>query len=377
MRATVFNDVSLGRQAGRFVWLAWNTENARMAALKKTYAVQALPTLLVVDPASEKAVLRWVGGATLPQLLKILDDGEKAFRGRAAAGLDEVLARADRAYASGDNAAAATAYRDVLAKAPPGWKGYARAVESLLFALVRTDDAEACARTARDAFPKLKRTPSAANIAASGLGCALELKPEAPEREALVAALAAAARQVVADRKTKIAADDRSGVFEMLVQERDMAKDEAGKKAVAAEWAAFLEGEAAKMKTPDGRAVFDPHRLSAYMEMGAPEKAVPMLLDSERDLPADYNPAARLAVAYWAMGKLDEALAASDRALSKVHGPRKLRVLGNRADIHAARGDTAAAKKTLDEAIALAESLPEGQRSDGTIAALKKKREAM
>ena len=73
----------------------------------------------------------------------------------------------------------------------------------------------------------------------------------------------------------------------------------------------------------------------------------------------------------------DDALAASDRALAKVYGPRKLVVLRARADIYAAKGDPAAAKKTLEEALAFAEGLPDGQRSDALIASLKKKIDAM
>ena len=102
-----------------------------------------------------------------------------------------------------------------------------------------------------------------------------------------------------------------------------------------------------------------------------------MLQASERDLPDDYNPPARLAMAYKAMKKYDEALAASDRALAKAYGPRKLGILQTRADIYAARGDAAAARKTMEETLRYAEALPSGQRSDKTIAALKKKIETM
>ena len=102
-----------------------------------------------------------------------------------------------------------------------------------------------------------------------------------------------------------------------------------------------------------------------------------MLQASERDLPDDYNPPARLAVAYRAMKKYDDALAASDRALAKAYGPRKLGILQTRADIYREKGDAAAARKTMEDAVKLAESLPEGQRSEKVIANLKKKLEAL
>jgi predicted negative regulator of RcsB-dependent stress response len=75
------------------------------------------------------------------------------------------------------------------------------------------------------------------------------------------------------------------------------------------------------------------------------------------------------------MKKLDEALAASDRALPRVQGPRRLSVLQTRADIFAAKGDAASARETLQQALAYAEGLPAGQRREGTIKALRKKLE--
>ena len=98
-----------------------------------------------------------------------------------------------------------------------------------------------------------------------------------------------------------------------------------------------------------------------------------MLEESERDFPSDYNPPARLAAAYRAMGKYDDALAAIDRALSKSYGPRRIGQFRTRADILIAKGDKEGARKTLAEAIAYAKALPSAQRSDATIAALQKK----
>jgi tetratricopeptide (TPR) repeat protein len=100
-----------------------------------------------------------------------------------------------------------------------------------------------------------------------------------------------------------------------------------------------------------------------------------MLKESEGDLPDDYNPPARLAVAYLELKRLDEALAASNRALPKVSGPRRIRVLQTRSDIFAARGDAAASREALEQALAYAESLPAGQRPEASIKALKKKLE--
>jgi tetratricopeptide (TPR) repeat protein len=240
-----------------------------------------------------------------------------------------------------------------------------------------THDQKGCAETARAAFPRLKRTSSAANVAATGLDCALGLKPEDPERAGLAAALTADSREIVSARRPDIAADDISSVYESLAAEREAAKDEEGRKKVLSARAAFLEAEAFRAGNPEARAVFDSHRLSTYLALNEPARAIPMLEASERDLPDDYNPPARLAVAFNAMKRYDEALAASDRALARAYGPRKIGILRTRADIYAAMGNPGAARETLEETVRYAESLPAGQRSDKTIAALKKKLEAM
>jgi tetratricopeptide (TPR) repeat protein len=372
MRAFVFTDKALGRRAGQFVWLSINTERAGNSAVLSRFPVEAWPSFFVIDPRTEKVALRWVGGATLPQVERLLDDGRRAVAG-GGRGIDEILARADRLYGEKKNAEAAAAYREALQKAPPRWKARARATESLLFALQSTRDFASCAGTARAAFSKLAQTPSAANVAATGLDCALSIGAEDPRRAALLEALARDARQVIDHPRPGWAADDVSSVYDELAQERSAAKDEIGRREVLTGWARFLEGEASRAKTPEARAVFDSHRVSVYLALGEPERAVPMLEASQRDLPDDYNPPARLAAAYKAMKRWDDALTAIDQALAKAYGPRKVGFFGTRADILAAKGDTAGARQTLEEGIRFAENLPAEQRSERTVVALRKR----
>ena len=372
MRAFVFTDAAIERRAGQFVWLAIDTERSENAPFKRRFPADALPTFFVIDPKTESAALRWVGGASVPQLEKFLDDGRRVVK-PASSGVEEILGRADRLYAQNKNAEAARLYREALAAAPPSWPRYGRSVESLLFALYASKDPEGCARAARDAFGRVERSPSAANVAAGGLLCALELPADHPSRSELIGALREDSLSVVRSPRADTPADDISGLYQELEEDREQAGDAAGKKSLLDAHATFLEREAARATTPEARAVFDSHRLGTYLDLGAPERAVPMLEQSERDFPNDYNPPARLAAAYKAMKRWDDAAAASDRALAKAYGPRKIGILQTRADIEAGRGDAAASKRYLEEALSIAEALPEGQRSDRTIAALKKK----
>ena len=391
MRAFVFTDAGLARQAGRFVWLEIDTEMRENAFFRQRYAVQALPSFFIVDPESEAVVLRWVGGATVAQLNAMLDEGHTALvqrrqgtppastaapeASKPAAGMspDALLARADELYGEGKNGEAVAFYRQAVVQAPSGWPAYARATESLLFAALESHDYATCTEIGRAALPKLRSTASAVNVAAIGLDAALSLPPENAQRTALVTEFESAARAIVDDAQVSVAADDRSGLYAVLVQARSDAKDSLGAHDMASRWAHFLEQEAARAKSPEGRTVFDAHRLSAYLELGEPARAIPMLEASERDFPDDYNPPARLAVTYKELERWDDGIAASRRALEHVYGPRKLRVLQNLADIYRGKGDVGAARSTLQDALQLAQSLPPGQFSESTVANLEKK----
>jgi len=377
MKAYVYTDASLERYAGRFVWLSINTEDAKNAAFLKQYPIPALPTLLVLDAKRDTVALRYVGGATAPQLRNLLGEAERTYRARAQSAADTLLARADRLASAGKQAEAATAYDEAIAAAPKSWKNFGRASESLIFAYSMSGNSERCATRALALYPRVKGTSSAPNVAATGLSCAASLDKKHEKRAEMLTALESATREVFANEKIVMSDDDRSGLYMALIEAADASGDDEGVVRLRHEWSSFLDDAAARAKTPEQRTVYDSHRLSAYLELDTPEKAVPMLEQSERDFPDDYNPPARLAFAYKAMKEYDKALAASDRALARVYGPRKLSVLSVRADIFVAKGDPKAAKETIAQAVEFAKSLPEGQRSEGRIAGLEKRLASM
>ncbi len=370
MRAYVFTDAALASFAGRFVWLDIDTEKPSNAPFRRKFPVPALPSYFVIDPATEQVKVRWVGGATVTQLTKLLSD---ALGETPAGDADSLLARADRLYGEGKSAESAAAFRAALDRAPEGWPSYGRAAESMMFALTTASDPAELPRAADHVLPRLGHTHSAALTAAMGLDASVELPDSVAEKADWVARFERTANAAVEDTSLTLSADDRSGIYISLLGARQAAEDSVGSRRMAERWAAFLEGAAARARTPEQRAVYDSHRLSAYLELGQPERAIPMLEASARDFPADYNPPARLAAAYQAMKRWDDALAAADLALAKAYGPRQLRIWNTRADVLAARGDRNAARKTLEQALAVAEALPEGQRSEATINGIRKK----
>ncbi|HYU25338.1 MAG TPA: tetratricopeptide repeat protein [Thermoanaerobaculia bacterium] len=373
MRAFVFTDKALERYAGRFVWLSVDTENSKNADFLKKYPINVWPTLLVIDPSKERIALRYAGGATVGQLSKLLDQALSKTKSPS----DDALARADVLAGEGKNEEAAKEYDLAIVNAPKGWRPFGRAAEGLIMALTMKQQNERCATRADELYPRLRGTLSGANVAAYGLGCASSLPAENAKRGALLESLEKATRASLDDPKIDMSGDDRSGLYESIVDALKAQKNEEGAKKAAEQWAAFLEGQAAKAKTAEQRAVYDSHRMTAYMELGTLEKAVPMLEQSERDLPRDYNPPARLGTLYRMMKKYDQSLAAYDRALKLAYGPRKIGILRGRADTLAAKGDKEAARQTLRDAIAYAKSLPAGQVSERTISALEKKLETM
>ena len=355
MREHVLKDAAFQPFEKDLVFSAVDTEKTKSAPFLEKFPVSVWPTLFFIDPATEKLVFKWIGSADAAEMKALLQAARRAG--------DPKLAEADAFAAAGSDAEAAERYLKVV----KGGEG--RATLSMLGSLYLARRYEPCAKTAAELGPGLSASADRLNAAVYGLGCALELDRRTPEHAKLVEQLVAENREAL--KLPGTLADDVSGAYEALVTERESAKDAAGAVAVAKEWLAFLEAAAAKATTPAARAVFDPHRVSAAIASKQVERVVQPLELSEKELSDDYNPPARLAVVYRELGRLDDALAAADRALAKCkEGPRKLRLYDTKAGILEKKGDQAGRKKVLGEALAYAKALPKAQRPDGRVAAL-------
>lgn len=371
MRATVLTDRALARHAGRFVWLSIDTENEKSAGFLGTYPWEAVPTFEVIDPASGKVVYRWAGAVTTKQLVQRFDEAERAFASASGSEAESLYLRAARLGAEGKAAEAAAAYEDALRNGHANAASRARAAEALVFALAQSDQNEACARRAMELGPTLAQGGSRANVAATGLDCALGADEKASWRAGAIPVLEGEVRQALTF--DGLLSDDAAGLRSALVDARDRQGDVAGAKAAALDLLAFLEADAKKAPSAEARAALDGYRVSAATAAGDPARALAPLTASEHDLPGDYNPPSRLAIVYRELGRDDDALAASDRALAKVYGPRKLTVLDARATIYEKSGHVADAKATLEQAITYAKELPDSQRPKRTVARLEKR----
>jgi len=369
MRAYVFKDAALAKHAGRFVWLSIDTEQPTGEAFLEKYPMEAWPTLFVIDPSTEKAQIKWLGSLNVSQLEKLLDDGEYAVRRAHTAPDDSAswearLAAADQRRAANELSAAAEQYAALLAQAPRDWARRGRVASALVSALAMQEAFEACAARSRELAPTFDGA-TLADVASTGLSCALSAPPGTAWAPAAVADLEPRVRASL--NAPGLLADDRSSVFESLIEAREAAHDAAGVTELARQWWDFLAQQADRVTDPEARAAFDPHRVLAAQKLGDPGRVIPVLQATERALPGDYNAPARLAAVYLALGRLEEGLAANARARAKVYGPRAIRVMETQAGLLEKKGDLTAARQALQEALALARAMPLARRSERQI----------
>lgn len=362
MRAYVLPDTRLQKLAGRFVRLDIDTEKPKNAAFVEKFPIDAWPTLLVIDPATEEVVLRWLGTANVAQVEKLMLDGERAVKATRGSAADAALTRADRLAGERDHPAAAIAYRTALEQGGSGWSGRDRAAESLVQALGMDHDAEGCAEAARKYAPAMKESAARARAAAQGLSCALSVEDGA-KKQALVAALELVAKKALAAKS--VLADDRSWLYDVLASAREDAGDEAGARRLASEWLRFLEAEGKRAPSALARSAFDGPMISAAKRLGDVKRVLPRLEASARELPDEYVPPTNLAVAYLALERPADALAEADRALSLASGPRRIRVYALKAEALAKLDREDEARATLEKAVAEGEAMPEATRPRG------------
>jgi tetratricopeptide (TPR) repeat protein len=357
MRATVFKAPELNPFADRFQWVAVDISNPKNEDFVRGRPIESLPMMLVLDPEGETLLARSIGAMTVPQLVEFLAQAERAFH-QGLRGPEERIARAHALASTGAHEKAAEGYQEVLLQLAPDEPLRAGLVVSLLKSLVTTNRKAECMRLAARELPLLSRMSDRAQVLYTGGGCALDVDAaEAGPLRALLTEETARAIQAPAD---ELLPNMRSSLYESLVELRAAAGQEAEVAGLLEEWFTFLEVSAQRAKSAEERAALNPHRMIVAMMLEKPERAIPSLQRSERELPEDYNPPAQLAMLYLQAGQLDQALQASDRALAQVKGSGRGMVLANRARILIARGERAQAERMLTGALRELEGVPEG-----------------
>jgi tetratricopeptide (TPR) repeat protein/thiol-disulfide isomerase/thioredoxin len=327
MREVVLDDPRLRSIDKEVVWLSIEVDRPANEAFVQAHAAKALPTFFVLDEDGHERA-RWVGAMDGEGVQRFVHGGVSP---------DPALARVTDLYL---NKKLDECVREgqIVVPGPPTY-GHLGVVTTAL----------ACA---------LDRAPASLACSAASSGPCADLRSL---RQNLTEIVTTLRRDTPASQLQH--ADDLSSAYEVLLDSRRaVAPAEASRQ--ADEWVRLLDGFAAEAPTAERRAAFDAHRVLAYQAAGTPERAIPMLSQSRREFPQDYNPPARLATIFLALKRLPEALAANAQALTLVYGPRTLRVYAQRADLFRQSDKPVDEMATLAEALRWAEGrwLPEGAR---------------
>lgn len=366
MKSTVLRDPSFTATAARFVFAALDTDREENAAAVARLPLSAWPTFYVLG-TDEGVLARFVGAASVAQFHAFLEAGERARAG--AEGADKHLVTAERAIAAGDVATAETELSAAITLAPPDWVRRPDALVSLINTKRKRGDLAGCMAVADAHMDATGTSASATDFVGLALACASASAEADPAgaarlRERAITRLS----QLLAAPDAQLSVDDRSDAMAYL---RGVL-DEAGRKPEAIQLAEqqrqLLDDAAAKASTPADAMTYNWQRAEVHVYLGRPLEIVPALEASAKALPGAYDPPARLGWIYLQAGKLAEAATWTERALALAYGPRKARLLAQRAEIAARQGDVAAERQARAAAVALWESLPAGQANPAALA---------
>ena len=202
---------------------------------------------------------------------------------------------------------------------------------------------------ARQVYPRLANTSSVAVVAGVGLDCAVALPDDDPSKVEAVAFFEdAAARR--ADRSIPMSDDDRSGVHDSRLSAREAAKDSTGQR--EGDRMGVVPGRSGRSRLDPG----GPRRLDCAPTLcvpraGAGREGCADAAGVGARLPRRLQPAGSPRGGLCELHCFDDALAASDRA-ARGYGPRLTGILRTPLDIFLAKGDTTAARATLEDALA-------------------------
>jgi hypothetical protein len=355
MRNYTLLEPPMRRAAGAHVYLSLEYDRPGNAAFFAKFPVGSFPTFLVIDPASETVVTRWLGTGTAEQMAGFFLDAR-----RAAAAKTDPLAAAERALVKGENQEALAIIEPALAgkagKISPADRQ--RLLDGYFEALAKTDR-RVCAERGFERIDETDDSDQGLDAAATIANCASAVDP--PLKTKLLEKVRDRLEAALKNPATaKLSVDDRSGIYSTLTDAYDDLGDTEHGAATAKLRLEMLDAAAEKAKTPEERATFDAHRLECDLRLEHFVAAEKMLGESELAMPNDYNPPARLALLYLKSERPEDGLRAIDRALKLGYGPRRLRLFLTKIDLAAAAKDFALARLTIADARSYIEKLDPG-----------------
>lgn len=366
MKNFVLGDPALRPLASRVVFATVDTDREVNAAFLDKYAVHSLPTFLILDPTVDKVVGYWSGTVSVREIRDLIGDALATMGGTAKDPASHALGEARAAHAAGDLTRAARAYEQAIASSTPAWSGKSSALLAWIETLASAKAWGPCTQLGLAHLHDVTGASAPADFASVLLACADKVSP-GPEQDTARSAAVERLRELTAHPSADASVDDRQDALDVLANGLEDLGDAAGARKAQEDRLRLLEHAAAAATTVDEAQTFDYARAGAYVALGRAEDAVKMLAQRERELPEAYEPPARLSGVLFKMGRLPEALAAINRAISRSYGPRKLEYLKARADVQTAAGDRAAAIASVKEEVKGYEALPAGQGRPGKL----------
>jgi len=374
MQTTVFTDPAFAADATKFVFASIDTDRDASAPVVGQFAPSAMPTFYVIG-TDETVLARFIGAASVAQFREFMASGAQAANGGGAAA-DARLLGAQRALAQRDFATADEELAAALAAMPENWPRRDELFNALVMVKNKRGDTKACLDIADKYMDVAGNNALSTNFISYALGCvdkAIESTPELKDHAIAIRDKGIARwKAILADPTAPLSIDDRAEALGYL---RD-ALEASGKlddaKQVAEQLRTIVDNAYAKAPTPLGKMTYIWPRAEVYAWLKRPLDLVADYEALGKQLPKEYDPPARIGWLYLKAGKLPEAAKWTEHALTLVYGPRKGRLLAQRAEIAKAANDKTTERSYREQAVKLWESLPPGQQNPDNLEAAKK-----
>jgi tetratricopeptide (TPR) repeat protein len=363
MKNFVLPDPAIRALADRVVFAAVDSDRPVNEAFMEAHEVNVWPTLFVLDPADESLLGMWQGAASVAELRGFLMGAADAREaGRDPGGALSLMLEAKRAHAKAKWPQAARHYRAALARGGAGWGRRSEALHGLLFAEYRQTHWERCATLGLEHVAAIDGAAVPTDYCWTLLSCADSLKNK-PLQKRVRQQVAARLKRHSDSPPASASVDDRSDALSLYGRVLAKLGDERAAVGAVQRQLALLESAAREAPGPKQAATFDYARMNAYLTLGRGEQAVAMFRERIRQLPDAYEPHARLAQTYRALGRHAEALPLADKAIELSYGERRIGYLRMRVDLLAKLRRKAERTRALDVLIAAYDKLPAKQRN--------------
>ena len=356
----------LTRYAGQFVWLELSFDEPRNSDFLSKYGANATPTFFVINPRAETVLAMQPGAMSLLELKQFLERGESAMFAATQTPADAALNRGDTLMAQ-QPAAAAEEYERSLQEAQLDWPRRDVAEASFVQALEGSKQWQRCAETAVNYARLMTRDVLFVRTVVSGMWCLASADPAA-----WVNSDADSLRPLVQEALSLpfTVRDHRDSLYRTLMYLEVARKDNTAALNWGNRWLAELD--AIKPRSEDERSAFDIARVENVQIAGDPARILPALRESERAMPRNYNASLRLAQMELAAKQYDKAVAACRRGLARRPGAvGQTWLLSVEAQSLKENGQTADARRVLQQALTAAAKIPGKESRDKNLAAIK------